>query len=122
MIWQLLIVFAGGGLGSVCRYALGRAFSNSMFLWGTLLANFAACAVLGFLVGYQLKRSLPLSWKLLLATGFCGGFSTFSTFVLELVRFQQEGSPMGALVYLSVSLFGGVVCLLAGMWLGARMG
>lgn len=122
MIWQILAVFVGGGLGSVCRYALSRLFSESTFLWGTLSANFAACAVLGFLIGFQLQQPLPVSWKLLLATGFCGGFSTFSTFVLELVDLHQQGSPTGAFTYLAVSLVGGTVFLLAGLWLGARMG
>ena len=100
------LVFLGGGLGSALRFALGRwaVAAGREATWGTLAANVLACALLGYLA-LEFQRGDPARhWRLLLATGFCGGFSTFSTFGLETVTLLQAGRPGAAALYVCLSL------------------
>ncbi len=139
---QLLMVLLGGGVGSVLRYYLGawlNQLGGAAYFGGTLLANVIACLVLGFLVGLGLAPSvvaqhqnaakLYLCWPLL-ATGFCGGLSTFSTLMLEVAmpQSQQLTTQMAPsmfgqigpfnLGYLLVTLVLGILSI----WLGTRLG
>lgn len=96
------LVFLGGGLGSLARFALGQwtlKWSPRYFPWGTLVANVTACFILGCAI-YGLKGKLQhATWiKYLIVTGFCGGFSTFSAFSRDtLLLFQQHYYLLGAL-------------------------
>lgn len=98
-------VFLGGGIGSTCRYAISRMFPPaSGFPWGTFLANSLACLILGLAVAYLSRANLPPSVRPFLLTGFCGGFSTFSTFSMELVQLLRAGQGLMAMVYAVSSL------------------
>ena len=104
---QLLLVALGGGVGAVCRYGLSLLPISTKFPWGTLLANLAGALIIGFLAGWAARVShFPPELNLLLKTGFCGGFTTFSTFSLEAVTLFQNGRYLlgGAYVLLSVAL------------------
>lgn len=111
-----IYVFLGGGLGSLVRYGISNYFSsvNTSFPIGTLMANFLACFLLGLLLGYQMKGNFEDYQSLLLITGFCGGFSTFSTFSgesLKLIQNQQIGL---ALTYIGVSIIVGLIAVYLG--------
>lgn len=111
-----LLVFVGSGLGGVSRYGLALllppvALERGEIPWATLLANVLACIVLGTGIGLASKESLSRPLQLMLLTGFCGGFSTFSTFALELVAMGEEGHGGVALLYLALSLLGGCLAL-----------
>jgi CrcB protein len=108
-----LAVFLGGGLGSLCRYGLTFFWQETTMPVATLVANILACFLLGFLTSYWTKNNgVSDVWKLLFGTGFCGGFSTFSTFSKEVVLLQEEHIWIQA-VYLVLSIALGVfaVCL-----------
>lgn len=110
-------MFLGGGLGAVARYALAvalprEAVSTGTFPWATLLANFLACLLLGIGIVVTTRGYLPRGGQLLLLTGFCGGFSTFSTFAAELLQMGQSGQLFTAVTYLAVSLLSGIAALL----------
>ncbi|MEO8795206.1 MAG: CrcB family protein, partial [Daejeonella sp.] len=78
---ELLLVFAGGGLGSVCRLLVSKMLKNqsTFFPFATLASNFLSCVVFGALVMLGVnKMNFSYNMKLLLITGFCGGFSTYS--------------------------------------------
>jgi len=114
MAW--LWVFVGGGLGSTARYGLAQllpptSLAEGNFPWATLLANLLACLVLGIGLGLAGKEVLSRSFQIFLLTGFCGGFSTFSTFSAELLVLGEEGYPGVALLYLLASLVLGVLAL-----------
>ncbi len=115
MIW--LYVFIGGGLGSVSRYGISRIFMNysqNTLPWSTIISNVLACILLAFLmllVGKKTNNSdLLIAF---LGIGFCGGFSTFSTFSLENVQFIQNGSYGLFLLNVIVSLALGVGVMFA---------
>jgi CrcB protein len=115
---QFLLVFIGGGLGSLCRFALSgylmRAYPTP-FPWGTFLANVLACLILGVLVGLSVRNLLPSPYRFLLMSGFCGGFSTFSTFSNETLGLLQSGQYGQAAANVLLSLFVGLISLYLGM-------
>lgn len=109
-------VFIGGGLGSISRFALAQYLNRPFqFPWGTFVANTLSCIVLGILIALVSKAFLADEHKLLLMVGFCGGFSTFSTFSSELLLFIREGNWLMAMAYFSASMLAGLLALYAGM-------
>jgi len=112
---SLLYIFIGGGLGSMCRYIVGHYCTDqSGFPLGTFVANIIACTILGILLGYQQANNINTSMKLLLMTGFCGGFSTFSTFSSESLSLIQQGQLGLALAYIGLSIILGLIAIYLG--------
>ena len=86
-----LLVALGGGAGAVCRYALTLLPISGRFPLATLIANALGALIIGFLAGCAIQMdSFPANLNLLLKTGFCGGFTTFSTFSLETITLWQQ--------------------------------
>jgi CrcB protein len=100
-----LVVFVGGGLGSLVRFALGSLLSpiEGFFPWATLVANALAAIIIACLFAINVKAGNELLWQLA-AVGFCGGLSTFSTFSMETVQLMRAGQTMIALVYVALSV------------------
>ncbi len=113
---KLVAVFVGGGLGSLCRYGLSLGLPASSFPWGTLVANVLACGLLGMVLGASEGDKVPQEWRLLLGTGFCGGFSTFSTFIGESHDLPKTVGAWLTVVYMALSLVLGWTALVAGWW------
>ena len=114
---DIISIFIGGGLGSLARYGMGKwlGFSENGFPIGTLAANLLACIVLGFMTGLLLQRfEMSRSVQLGIMTGFCGGFSTFSTFSQESFSLFNGDKVGLGLLYIGISI---LVCL-GGIWLG----
>jgi CrcB protein len=101
-----LQVALGGAVGSVARHAIGLALAGLAPL-GTLAVNLLGCALIGWLHG-RLGQVAPE--RLLLMTGFCGGFTTWSAFGLETIRLGNEGRVGAAAAYAAVTV---VLCLAA---------
>jgi len=112
-----LLVFIGGGLGSMARYGIWKLLgsSSSNFPLSTFLANALSCLVLGFLLGLEMKGGVDDNSKLLLMLGFCGGFSTFSTFSAETLKLFQYGNYVTGISYIFLSLLICWVFILIGL-------
>jgi CrcB protein len=116
----LVLVFVGAAVGAPLRYLTDRAVQSrhdSVFPWGTVLANLGGCLVLGGLVGAG--TALPGWLAALLGTGLCGSLTTYSTFSYETVRLAEDGSYFYAAVNLVVSLMVGLGSALLGFALVA---
>jgi CrcB protein len=110
-------VFLGGGLGSLARFGVARGLHawSPQFPYATLLANAISCILLGFLMGQTLRGQVSEESQWLLMTGFCGGFSTFSTFSGESFSLLQSGHYGLALLNLGGSLLLGLICIYLGL-------
>lgn len=121
---QVLLIFLGGGLGSVLRYVISTHLNtaeNQLYL-GTFLVNILGCLLLGIIVGLSLRNSwLSGETTLLLGVGFCGGFTTFSTFGLEMQTLLREGHIGMFLLYAFGSLVIGMLLVALGLWLARSL-
>ncbi len=116
----VLYVAVGGALGAITRYALGgwiHAWAGAAFPWGTFIINASGCLLLGFLYVYLEGSSAAAQWRAFLGIGFCGGYTTFSTFSYEAVRLLQSGQTARAGIY----VLGSVVVSLIAALLGFRL-
>lgn len=117
-----LLVALGGALGSWLRFLVGRVWTvaigpvrASVFPWSTLTVNVTGSLAMGLLTGWLVRSgSHGEATRLLLAVGVLGGFTTFSSFSLEVVSLIQRGEPGLALAYLAASLVAGFL----GLWFG----
>lgn len=118
---KITLVGAGGLLGSIGRYLTAKIVDEKLlgiFPYGTLTVNVIGSLILGLIYGLMLRKvGLTDHWKLFLGTGFCGGFTTFSTFALENVTLLDQKLVGTSLLYIAVSLVLGLVGVVAGIWL-----
>jgi len=120
---NFLYVFLGGGLGSICRYGISKLIKQTDFHFptATFLANVISCIILGYLIGLSLRGGIDNSQRLLWMTGFCGGFSTFSTFSGETYQLMQAGEIASSLLYVVLSLVVCIFCIFIGISLSNQL-
>jgi CrcB protein len=102
----ILLIALGGAVGSVARYLLGRAvqgLTHHNFPVGTLFVNILGCFAIGVIAKVLMHGQTELPARALLMTGFCGGFTTFSTFTLEIFALIQGGEWARAALYVTLS-------------------
>jgi len=117
MLKAILLVGTGGFAGSVLRYLISRFMAvqtTSSFPFGTFSVNILGCLILGLIYGLGMKELVSSEMRLLLATGFCGGFTTFSSFSFEFMILLREGYTGLAFLYAAGSMAVG----LAAVWIG----
>lgn len=122
---EAALIFLGGGAGSVLRFYIGR-WTNQVyplsFPMGTLAANVLACLTLGIIIGLaDQKNAMSADARLFWTVGFCGGFSTFSTFSQETLNLLQAGLTFVLALYAAASLVVCVAAVCAGIWLGHQL-
>jgi fluoride exporter len=119
----VLLVALGGALGSVTRYLVGGWIADRLgvsFPYGTLVINLTASFVIGFFLAFAQERAgLSPYWRLFVAVGFVGGYSTFSTYEYEAVRLLQDGEMLFAAIYLVGSMAGGAIAAITGIAVGS---
>jgi fluoride exporter len=128
LVHPVTLLAVGGGAGANARYWLGKLVARIQgemeFPWATFFINVAGSVILGFVAAAFLHQPDSLhsepakrNWYLLLGTGFCGGFTTFSTFSYETLKLMQDGKPWAAAAY----VIGSVACGLLGVWLALKL-
>ena len=114
---SFLLVFLGGGLGSGVRYLISNAMNNysKLIPFGTFFVNMLGCLLIGIIISYsQKENTFSDNQILLLATGFCGGFTTFSAFANENLLFLKNGEILNFIIYISLSIVVGLLCVFTG--------
>lgn len=121
MLKNIVMVALGGSAGSVLRYLCQRwvyQFYPHPFPWGTLIVNVAGCFLIGVFYSMSEKSSvLTPEWRLLLTTGFCGGFTTFSAFAFENLTLLRSGDVTYFILYILISVVLGIASVLGGITL-----
>ena len=117
-----LLVFLGGGLGSGLRYLVTIAMNqySKVLPFGTFTVNMLGCLLIGLILGYaQKENTLTSNQTLLLATGFCGGFTTFSAFANENLELIKNGEIFNFSIYTISSILVGVLAVFIGFYLAS---
>ncbi|MDH6534380.1 fluoride efflux transporter CrcB [Parabacteroides sp. 52] len=121
MIKQLILVGIGGGVGSMFRYITSWWVSKHTlmaFPLGTFWVNILGCVLIGLFVGLSLRFGwIGKEFRLLFITGFCGGYTTFSTFSLENMELMKSGNYYTLGLYVAASVVLGIIAVGLGIWL-----
>lgn len=119
MLQNFLMVGVGGGLGAMSRYGSGLALTRMLgagFPFGTLFVNVIGSLLMGMFMGFIVERSIVSELpRLLLATGFLGGFTTFSAFSLDAVSLFERGEIGLSVVYVLASMLISIAALMVGL-------
>lgn len=125
MNWRDIgLVAAGGALGSIGRYVVGRLMgpqADSSFPWHTFAVNVSGAFVIGLLIVTAARQGWPGWWRPLVAVGVLGGYTTFSTFSLESVELVLHGRALTAVTYSAGSLVAGLLACALGIALGRSL-
>jgi len=116
---QLILVFIGGGFGSALRYSISKLLNTteSTIPYGTFLVNVVGSLLIGIILGLAAKNdAITQNNTLLLATGFCGGFTTFSAFAYENQQFLKSGDFTSFAIYTIASFILGFLAVFAGLY------
>jgi CrcB protein len=118
MLKLILIAGTGGFFGTIARFLASRYFQNlflSAFPFGTFLVNITGCLLIGIFYGISEKSGiLNPAWRMFLTVGFCGGFTTFSTFTGENITLLKDGNFFYFALYTGLSVFLGLLATFAG--------
>ncbi|MBI9067818.1 MAG: fluoride efflux transporter CrcB [Salinivirgaceae bacterium] len=119
MIKTILLIGSGGFVGSVLRYFVQQWFvqlSDSKIPWGTFTANILGSLIIGIIYAFVEKQGyFSQELRLLFAVGFCGGFTTFSSFAAENFQLIKYGDFLSFAIYTSISVISGLLAVWAGM-------
>lgn len=114
MIKNFLMVGLGGAIGSILRYGVQQITNKPDFPYGTLAVNIGGCFLIGLLWGLISRSSITQMTGLLLMSGFCGGFTTFSAFTYEGIQMLQDNHWLLFAIYTGASVIGGLLATFSG--------
>ena len=118
MLKTILLIGSGGFIGSVARFYVSKIVQESSFTSipiGTLSVNVIGSLIIGLLTGIAIKSpSFSIEWRMILMIGFCGGFTTFSTFTSENLKLIQDGQVFYVFLYTGLSIFLGFLAVYLG--------
>ena len=119
MLKNIILIFLGGGLGSVFRFLISKIdILEKSFPYGTLFVNILGSLILGLIMGSYLKNTnINPNYIIFFGTGFCGGFTTFSTFSDQSLRMLNEGNLITFFSYIALSLFLGIFAVFLGYFI-----
>ncbi|MEJ7694063.1 fluoride efflux transporter CrcB [Daejeonella sp.] len=115
----ILFIGIGSFIGGILRYLLSQLIQNKVlqvFPYGTLTVNIIGCFLIGIVYGLAERSGLSNEWRLFLATGIIGGFTTFSAFSYESISLMRDGQAGPALLYVAASVVLGLLATYIGLW------
>jgi fluoride exporter len=116
---SILLVGIGGFVGSIARYLVSillAGYASTVFPFATLIVNLAGCFLIGLLFALSERGNiLSPEWRIFLTTGFCGGFTTFSTFSYESLRLMNDGEYLYMALYVLISVIIGLAATYIGI-------
>jgi len=116
----IALIGIGSFIGGVFRYLLSQSVQSkflSAYPFGTLTVNIIGCLAIGIVFGLSEKFNFSPEWRLFLATGICGGFTTFSTFSFETMAMLRDGQYLYSFLYIGSSVFVGLIAVYLGILL-----
>lgn len=117
LLKNILLVAAGGMTGSVLRYLVSTLVKHESFPSATLIVNLTGSLLIGLIMGYLAQKHHLGDWRLFLATGICGGFTTFSAFSWESIQLLEQQRFGTFISYSVLTLLGGFTATFLGYWL-----
>jgi len=118
MLKLILIIGTGSFIGGVLRFLTSRLIQNSVFSsfpYGTFMVNILGCLFIGIFYGISERGNMmSAEWRMFLTVGFCGGFTTFSTFANENLALLKDGNVFYSALYISLSVFVGILATYSG--------
>jgi fluoride exporter len=115
------LIGIGGFLGSLSRYGFNLIFKSFTLPASTFLVNIIGCFIIGIIASFAQKLTISTDLKFFMATGFCGGFTTFSAFALENQKMISEGNLILALGYITLSVICGIAMVYLGYYLANKI-
>jgi len=116
----IILIGIGSFFGGSSRYVLSQLVQSkflSTYPFGTFTVNILGCLIIGIVFGLTDRFNLSPEWRLFLATGFCGGFTTFSSFSFETMAMLRQGQFLYSLTYVATSIIFGLIAVYLGMLL-----
>jgi fluoride exporter len=116
----ILMIGIGGFIGTVCRYLLSLFVQNkflSTFPFGTMSVNIIGCFLIGIIYALSDRGNISVEWRLFIATGILGGFTTFSSFSNETVGMLRDSQYGYAILYVLSTVIIGILATFAGIFL-----
>ena len=107
MLKTITLVGIGGAIGSIMRYLTATGIQSkflSTFPFGTMCVNISGCFLIGLIYAFAERNNIGPEWRLFLATGICGGYTTFSSFSIESLSLLSEGKVFYGITYISASV------------------
>ncbi len=114
----ILLIGTGSFIGGIFRYLLSQFIQiriSSLIPYGTFWVNIIGCFLIGLIYGLSDRGNLDPDWRLFLATGICGGFTTFSAFSNDAISLMRDGQFFPAFIYLSSTVIFGLIATLIGI-------
>ncbi len=120
--WQHLgLLVLGGSAGTLARYLIASAISAERYPWGITVVNLSGALLFGSFWGLFEANAVARAWYLLVLTGFMGAYTTFSTWVFEIVRAAEQGRFVTSVLHLLIHVVLGVALVWIGMWIGRSL-
>lgn len=128
LLVKILLVFVSGGIGAVCRLLINNCVRTTGLWMGlsTLVVNTIGCLLIGIFAGWVMvsgwSQTVRTAFTMLTMVGFCGGFSTFSSFTLDCVKYFEAGHLGVWVIFGTLTVFVGLFSCALGYWLGQHLG
>lgn len=114
----ILLIGTGSFIGGIFRYLTSVTIQDKIsgtFPFGIFWVNIIGCFIVGILFSLSEKGNLDYTWRLFLVTGFCGGFTTFSSFSIDTLSLLRDGQYLPGFLYLAGTVFSGLIATFAGI-------